>query len=229
MNQNNEVGHEYSFHEGISIHDQLSTLRLIVKAIFNSTKTSIFLLDPDYKIIFLNKMARDGCQLNYGKEVKPGDCLDDLRIENDESTWKLFRESFEEALQGKPVMNEQQLGLPNTKSWIRMEYTSVFDLGKVVGVVMQCANINERKEHELRIATQSEKLREISWTQSHKTRQPLASILGLLKIVDKESLTKENLEIVNMLEVTAQKLDKVICDTVIKANSLDRLLGKPEV
>jgi len=71
------------------------------------------------------------------------------------------------------------------------------------------------------LARQSDLLQQISWMQSHKTRQPLATLLGLIHIIDKGSLSDGNLEIIQMLEKTAQKLDEVIRHTVIKANSVD--------
>lgn len=87
--------------------------------------------------------------------------------------------------------------------------------------------VTERKrELEIKIAErtneiekQNELLRQISWMQSHQTRQPVATILGLVNIVDKSSLTEDNLEIIGLLEKTAQELDEVIRSTVIKANS----------
>jgi light-regulated signal transduction histidine kinase (bacteriophytochrome) len=84
-----------------------------------------------------------------------------------------------------------------------------------------------KKELEIRIAErtneiekQNELLKENSWMQSHKTRQPLATILGLVNIIDKSSLTESNLEIIGMLEKIAQEIDEVIRTTVIKANSV---------
>jgi CBS domain-containing protein len=71
------------------------------------------------------------------------------------------------------------------------------------------------------LARQSDLLQQISWIQSHKTRQPLATLLGLIHIIDKTTLSDNNLEIIQMLEKTAQKLDDVIRHTVIKANSVD--------
>jgi len=71
------------------------------------------------------------------------------------------------------------------------------------------------------LARQSDLLQQISWMQSHKTRQPLATLLGLIHIIDKGSLSDGNLEIIQMLEKTGQKLDEVIRHTVIKANSVD--------
>ena len=71
------------------------------------------------------------------------------------------------------------------------------------------------------LARQSDLLQQISWMQSHKTRQPLATLLGLIHIIDKTTLSDDNLEIIEMLEKTAQKLDEVIRHTVIKANSIE--------
>ena len=71
------------------------------------------------------------------------------------------------------------------------------------------------------LARQSDLLQQISWIQSHKTRQPLATLLGLIHIIDKATLSDDNLEIIGMLEKTAQKLDEVIRHTVITANSIE--------
>lgn len=71
------------------------------------------------------------------------------------------------------------------------------------------------------LARQNDLLQQISWMQSHKTRQPLATLLGLIHIIDKSSLSDSNLEIIDMLEKTAKKLDEVIRLTVIKANSIE--------
>ncbi|MFZ6010989.1 MAG: CBS domain-containing protein [Bacteroidota bacterium] len=84
----------------------------------------------------------------------------------------------------------------------------------------------QKKELETQVAErtrdierQNELLRQISWMQSHQTRQPVATILGLINIIDRSTLTENNLEIIGLLEKTTEKLDTVIRTTVIKASS----------
>jgi len=50
----------------------------------------------------------------------------------------------------------------------------------------------------------------------------VATILGLINILDKKTLTDDNREIVALLEKTIVKLDEVIRETIVKANSLPR-------
>jgi light-regulated signal transduction histidine kinase (bacteriophytochrome) len=87
-----------------------------------------------------------------------------------------------------------------------------------VGVSLRFIDSTERKEREDQIRRQNEQLRDIAWMQSHLTRQPLATILGLVNILDKKSLTDDNKKIIGMLEETVGKLDQVIRDIVIQAN-----------
>jgi len=46
-------------------------------------------------------------------------------------------------------------------------------------------------------------------------------MLGLIYILDKATLTEDNLKIIKMLESEVGKLDAVISDTVVRANSVD--------
>ncbi|MEO7992212.1 MAG: histidine kinase dimerization/phospho-acceptor domain-containing protein [Chryseolinea sp.] len=85
---------------------------------------------------------------------------------------------------------------------------------------MRVIDISERKNREKQIKKQNEQLRKILWIQSHRTRQPVASILGLIHILDKKSLTEDNQKIFQMLQVEADKLDNVIRETVIRTNSI---------
>lgn len=98
--------------------------------------------------------------------------------------------------------------------------------GLVFKIDLLYFNNRQKKELEAKVAErtrenerQNELLRQISWTQSHETRQPVATIPGLINIFDKSSLTKENLEIMGLLEETVNKLDKIIRETVVQANS----------
>ena len=221
MNEDNNVDPLPIFSEESKMHGQQDVSRLIIKAIFDSTRSAIFFLDPNCNVIFLNKKAKDGYKLIYGKELGIGDCVLNYRVENDEGINKLFKESFADALQGNPVVNEQKLTYPTTNSWVRMEYDPVYDQKKVIGVVIRGANINERKNYELQIDKQKEKFAKIAWMQSHETRQPVATILGLINIIDRRSLTKDNGEIITMLEKTVEHLDKVVRHVVTQANSSD--------
>jgi signal transduction histidine kinase len=55
-------------------------------------------------------------------------------------------------------------------------------------------------------------LRQFSYTISHNLRGPVASVLGLLQLLDRQSLNTENLSITQHLETSTQRLDAIIKD-----------------
>ncbi len=55
-------------------------------------------------------------------------------------------------------------------------------------------------------------LRQFSYTISHNLRAPVASLIGLTNIMDKENLSEDNLLIINHIKSSADKLDNVFKD-----------------
>lgn len=206
-----------------SINAQLEQSRQVLQAIFDSTQSYIFLVDTQFRIIFFNKKAQEGSLSMHGRELKLGDSiLIYTESGNDEMALLAFRENYDKAVDTRQtVVSEREIYYPSMmSSWIRSEYTPVYDNGILAGVALRIVDITERKRHEIQIEMQTEILQQISWMQSHQTRQPVATILGLINIMEKSSLSDDNRKIVAMLEDTALKLDDVIRDTVIRANSI---------
>jgi PAS domain S-box-containing protein len=78
-------------------------------------------------------------------------------------------------------------------------------------------SLNHIKEIEL----QNEKLREIAWTQSHLVRAPLSQILGLAQLVlDDKEASEETKELIAILNNSAQELDKIIKEIIIKSKEI---------
>jgi PAS domain S-box-containing protein len=82
---------------------------------------------------------------------------------------------------------------------------------KAIRMVGAIHNHTELKEKELRILEQNERMHEIAQINSHVIRRPVASILGLMGLLDKKSVVGEdNLEILENLLTSTQELDAVI-------------------
>jgi PAS domain S-box-containing protein len=82
---------------------------------------------------------------------------------------------------------------------------------KAIRMVGAMQDITELKEKELRIMKQNKQLMEIAQINSHEIRRPVASILGLMQLFDKEMIKDSSLsELVNHLKTTTQELDAVI-------------------
>lgn len=214
MNQDFRPSHEAKRERDASRH--------ILKAIFDNTKSSIFLIDPDYRILFFNKWARDGSKLLYGRDMFIGDNILNFRQCDDDHIVMEFKNDFAQAIQTKnSVTRTREMVHPNITYWVSLEYTPVFDKDELVGVLLNVENISERKKNEIQIEQQHKQLAQIAWTQSHETRQPVATMLGLINILDKTSLTPDNQRIIKMMEETTEKLDSVIAKMVRLASKVN--------
>jgi len=98
-------------------------------------------------------------------------------------------------------------------------YAYVLDKGTVVrdenglGLRMIGAmqDITSIKENEMRITQQNQRLMEIALINAHEIRRPVATILGLMQLINKKMLKEESDgEIIDHLETVTQELDDVI-------------------
>jgi PAS domain S-box-containing protein len=80
-------------------------------------------------------------------------------------------------------------------------------------------DLTERMNHLESIQTQNEKLRQIAWIQCHQVRAPVASILGLTQLYEHDLPNEQVIEIMQGIKEAANKLDKVIRDTVDTAKT----------
>ena len=89
---------------------------------------------------------------------------------------------------------------------------------KAIRMVGAMHNYTELKEKELRIIKQNEQMYEISQINSHVLRRPVASILGLINLLDKESIAGiHNRETLEHLLTSTKELDEVIREINKKA------------
>jgi hypothetical protein len=81
-----------------------------------------------------------------------------------------------------------------------------------------------RKKNAEVLEKQNERLKEISWMQSHVVRAPLARIMGLIPLIN--DLKENNIELdkmLNYLIVSANELDDVIGDITDKTKVVDNI------
>ena len=101
MNQDYRPSHE--------VQHELEASRHILKAIFDSTKSSIFLIDPDYRILFFNKWARDGSKFLYGRDMFIGDNILNYRQGDDSDIISIeFKHDFNQAIETKNSVTRER-------------------------------------------------------------------------------------------------------------------------
>ena len=92
------------------------------------------------------------------------------------------------------------------------------DRSMPIRMIGSLQDITERVRHIKAIESQNEKLKEISWIQSHKVRSPLTKILGLVALISEKNMDYAGLdEMVPLLKLSAEELDRVLIEIVQKA------------
>ena len=93
--------------------------------------------------------------------------------------------------------------------------------GKAAKVTI-AADVTERLNYIQAIEAQNEKLREISWAQSHLVRAPLAKIMALIPLLKDMKADNDQLEqLLEYLNSSANELDEVIKSITEKAQKGD--------
>jgi signal transduction histidine kinase len=82
-------------------------------------------------------------------------------------------------------------------------------------------NITERINYIQAMEAQNQRLSEISWMQCHLVRAPLASVLGLVELLDDEEQDPSKKELIDHLTKAAQELDDIINHIIKKTEEIN--------
>jgi two-component system, chemotaxis family, sensor kinase Cph1 len=182
-----------------------------LKAIFDSTKQVHFLIDRDYKVLFFNEAARQDGWTYQAALLKEGDNLLDY-MGGDTASQIKFKEQVKRAFAGEIFEVEEEVTYSSEPSiWFKTEFYPVNEQGNIIGIALNITNIDRLKKSEKLIKAQNEQLIEIAFIQSHKVRRPVATILGLVAIFNKDDLADEfNGLVLDKLVLATEELDEVI-------------------
>jgi len=105
--------------------------------------------------------------------------------------------------------------------WLQNK-TMIFErnaLNKPTKILGIAEDITERIEFIETLQERNKQLEEIAWLNAHEIRRPVASILGLMNLLDKENLANpQNYEIIPLLEKMVKELDIVIGNISVTAS-----------
>lgn len=87
-------------------------------------------------------------------------------------------------------------------------------------------DVTEQRLYIQKIQLQNQKLKDIAWIQSHKVRSPVATIMGLIQLFNKEDMTDPvNQQVLEGLEEAALNLDEVIKEINAKTESASTVVN----
>lgn len=180
-----------------------------MSAIFNDPEEANILIDNDNLVIDFNSTAYNFMSWYTMKE---------LRLK--ENIMHYFGGTFTKTLEafihkGKHGQRQKLcrsfINLSGDEKTVNIELRPVSNTeGKVMGLIMAVVDITAEVNLEKRIKISEKRLDDIAFINAHEVRAPLASILGLLHLLDFESVNEDGKLILNHLKKAANQLDKII-------------------
>jgi PAS domain S-box-containing protein len=195
-----------------------------VTSFFDSTPDVNILISKDFKVLSFNKVASKSLKAVFGRDISVGDSFTHYFFPHTED---LFYDDFQAVLDGQRVKRISHLQVGSDLFiWYSFKYHPVYDEDKqLIGVAFSAMNIDEHKKSEEHILEQNRNLQAIAWLQSHSLRRPVASILGLISLIDDNVEKALMLEVAQHLKTTGEELDVIIHEIVEKTYPITYLNG----
>lgn len=103
--------------------------------------------------------------------------------------------------------------------------TNMFDDENVRAAVVNFRDVTEKRSAENKLEMKNERLEQIAWLFSHEVRGPVATILGLLNLLNHQNITDPiNEEVLAKILIPAHQLDEIITKIVGKTYEIEEPL-----
>jgi PAS domain S-box-containing protein len=180
-----------------------------LKAVFNDPEEANILINTDGLIIEYNKAAFSFAEWYVNKSLTLDDSIYEYLPEEFSNT---LRALFDEAKTGiRQKFSRKFENVDGYKKIYDIELRPVFSSDmNAMGVVMVIVDITAQVELSNRIEKSEKRLSDIAFIAAHEVRAPLASIMGLVYLLDYESVDPEGRQILNRLKKASIDLDQII-------------------
>ena len=200
-----------------------------IEVLFNNTAELIWAINKERCYLYTNSAYRDAVSAETGIIPKAGD---HIYLSNDFSPgqikqWeKFYIRAFKgEAFSARTESIDHRTGEP---VYFEVSFNPLCKTkGKITSIGCFARNITELVNTEKAIIDQNERLRNIASISSHELRRPVASLLGLINIIDKENFdSPDNKEIIGHLLTVGKEIDDVIRLIINKTFTDDLSVGR---
>ena len=183
-----------------------------LRSMFESLSDSYFLLGKQGQIIDFNNAAYRFVKDKYGIELSYGRIMTGFLTQ---AYREIFSQHFKNALNGDRVQLEwlADYGIMGSIWWDCVFEPVKNEWSEIIGVSYVARNINDRKIDEEKIKEQNRLLSRVAEIQSHDYRGPVASILGLMNLIEADDY-KASKEYLIMLQSAVKNLDEKIQEVV---------------
>ncbi len=185
-----------------------------LEALINNTEDLTWSIDREGKYVYMNTAYRKRINYAVGVMPKEGDDAYAHSGSTDEVNKKWIA-YYQRALLGERYVIRHESPNPNSHqpSYFEVSFNPIYKETKdeIVGVGCFARDITERLSIEDALIEQNERLKNIASLSSHELRRPVASMIGLLNILDRENFSNpENEQIMDHLVTVSKEVDEVI-------------------
>lgn len=184
------------------------------------TANPVIILDAEGRIEWVNKSFEllSGYQLEDISGERPASFLHGEKTDMD--TVAYIHKCIDTGKHCKvEVLNYSQWGEPY---WVLTDITPVVNSeGNVERCVTIQTDITEKKKFEQQLEETNKHLMEVAYISSHRLRRPVASLLGVLALYDKENMgNPENRELIGFIDKLTQEMDAMLHELADKCNQI---------
>ncbi|MCX7708469.1 MAG: ATP-binding protein [Clostridia bacterium] len=192
---------------------ELANLRIQTRAILESIKSSVIILDKNYHIVSCNKAYLQLIEVRredvIGRHFYQLSEL--LKFTENGETFKIVLESNQDRKDHEGAFET----LRGKRKDVLFNYAPIFDVDhEIIGYIGTASEITALKEEQRKVL-QQEKLAIIGQMGSgivHETKNHLASIKGYCQLLESKLEDEQSLKYIQRIEAIAEDVNKVIMD-----------------
>ncbi len=185
-----------------------------LEALINNTEDLTWSINRDGRYVYMNSAYRKRITDTVGVVPKEGD---DAYAHSGHTAQinEEWRSYYNRAFLGERYVTRHESPDPKTKepSYFEVSFNPIYRATKdeIIGVGCFARDITERLKTEEALIEQNERLKNIASLSSHELRRPVASMIGLLNIIDRDNFSNpENEQIIEHLVTVTHEIDEVI-------------------
>lgn len=188
-------------------------IKTSLEALINNTQDHIWSVDRERRYMYMNQAYISQISYLTGVEPKKGD----YSYKHAGFTKQIIDEwnvYYQRALAGEnyTVISESIDPAGGKPLYFEVSFNPIYTAtGEIIGVGCFGHNITNRLKIQRELIDQNQRLRNIASLSSHELRRPVASMLGLISIMDRENFfNPDNEAIIGHVLTVSKEIDEVI-------------------
>ncbi|MEO3405843.1 PAS domain S-box protein [Mucilaginibacter sp. CAU 1740] len=197
------------------LHAQEEAMRIktSLEALINNTQDHIWSVDRERRYMYMNQSYISQITYLTGVEPKKGDYSNKHAGFTKQiiDEWNIY---YQRALNGEnyTVISQSADPAGGRPLYFEVNFNPIYTAsGEIIGVGCFGHNITSRLKNQQDLMDQNLRLRNIASLSSHELRRPVASMLGLISIMDRENFfNPDNEAIIGHVLTVSKEIDEVV-------------------